>query len=83
MKIIKEILKYLTLVFLLLILLKLTKCYGDYVESVYDIIIIPFVFCLILVNGLILYFYQKRRKKTQNSKDYLFVWYDWSFVQYI
>ncbi|MBT0548440.1 hypothetical protein [Riemerella anatipestifer] len=68
MKIIKEILKYLTLVFLLLILFKLTKYYGDYVESVYDIIIIPFVFCLILVNGLILYFYQKRRKKLRTLK---------------
>ncbi|MEJ8597482.1 hypothetical protein JSO62_02060 [Riemerella anatipestifer] len=68
MKIIKEILKYLTLVFLLLILFKLTKYYGDYVESVYDIIIIPFVVCLILVNGLILYFYQKRRKKLRTLK---------------
>ncbi|MRM82617.1 hypothetical protein [Riemerella anatipestifer] len=68
MKIIKEILKYFTLVFLLLILFKLTKYYGDYVESVYDIIIIPFVFCLILVNGLILYFYQRRRKKLRTLK---------------
>ncbi|MDY3315803.1 hypothetical protein PG630_00570 [Riemerella anatipestifer] len=68
MGIIKETLKYLTLVFLLLILLKLTKHYDDYKETVYDIIIVPFVVCLILVNGLILYFYQKRRKKLRTLK---------------
>lgn len=62
-KILINVFKYSTLVFLFWILIRFTKFYGDYCESVYDILfIIPFTTILILINIIILYRVDYRRK---------------------
>lgn len=62
MKMIANILKYLSLVLLIFFLLKFTKHFGDYKQTVYDTIFISFIIILILINILILYKVQKRTK---------------------
>lgn len=62
MKNLTSILKYFSLVLLIVILLKLTKHFGDYKQTVYDIILIPIVNVLILVHFFILYQVQKKTK---------------------
>ena len=65
MKIILNIFKYLTLILLIFFLLKLTKHFGNYKQTVFDIILIRVNIILILINIIILYLFQK---KTKNYK---------------
>lgn len=62
MKIISQILKYFSLVLLIFFLLKLTKHFGDYKQTVYDFILISIIIILIVINIIILYKVQKRTK---------------------
>lgn len=65
-KLLLNILKYFTLVLFSILILFLTKKYGDYSSMVYDVFIIPFLILLILINLAILYcvdFYYLKRKK--------------------
>ena len=73
MKIISNILKYFSLVLLIFFLLKLTKHFGDYKTTVYDIITIPIIIILILINIIILYKVQNRTKNYNIIKIVLLI----------
>ena len=62
MKITFSILKYFSLVLLIFFLLKLTQHFGNYKQTVYDIVLIPVSIVLILINILFLYKVQRRTK---------------------
>ena len=63
-KIIINILKYSTLVFLFWILIIVTRVYGgDYCTTVYNIFIIPFIIILAIINIITLYIIDFTRKR--------------------
>lgn len=67
-KIIINILKYSTLVFLFWILIIVTRAYGgDYCTTVYNIFIIPFIVILAIINIIILYIIDFKRKKYKTT----------------